>query len=588
MNNNTQESKVQLEYINKCTEIVKEKYEKEPAFFIQNAGCQMNSLQTETVAGIVKRMGYKEVFKEEDADVVIYNTCTVRENANLKIYGHLGHLKSIKKKKPEMKIVLFGCMMQEPEVIEKIHKDYSFVDLVFGTHNFHKFPELFYRSLNTERQIIDVWKESDEIVEGMPADRKYSFKTGVNIMFGCNNFCSYCIVPYVRGREKSREPEAIVEEIKALVADGVTEVMLLGQNVNSYGKTLEHPVTFAQLLKQVEAIEGLKRIRHTKNIGLQALMQACNVQPENISAYHFGYVLGPCVNATGRLDTARHALRLFETGQETEAEEIARDLVDLNQERKELTLQGVEMAKKLCEEGGYENDPVLVLFLPDVHESIAGLIAGRIREMYNRPVFVLTRGEEGVKGSGRSTENYSMYENMCGCVELFTKFGGHPMAAGLSLPEENVEKFRRKINENCPLTVEEVCPDIHIDMAMPVGYASTELVHQFALLEPFGKDNPSPLFADRNLSISRMWLIGKNRNVLRMSVLSEYGQPVPVIFFGDVETLFAYFTEKFGQEEVENALHGRKNRILFSMVYTAKIDFYQGNENLQLEMKYYR
>lgn len=261
MNNNTQESKVQLEYINKCTEIVKEKYEKEPAFYIQNAGCQMNSLQTETVAGIVKRMGYKEVFREEEADVVIYNTCAVRENANLKIYGHLGHLKGIKKKKPEMKIVLFGCMMQEPEVIEKIHKDYSFVDLVFGTHNFHKFPELFYRSLNTEGQIIDVWKESDEIVEGMPADRKYSFKTGVNIMFGCNNFCSYCIVPYVRGREKSREPEAIVEEIKALVADGVTEVMLLGQNVNSYGKTLEHPVTFAQLLKQVEAIEGLKRIR---------------------------------------------------------------------------------------------------------------------------------------------------------------------------------------------------------------------------------------------------------------------------------------------------------------------------------------
>ena len=170
-------------------------------------------------------------------------------------------MKSIKKQKKEMKIVLFGCMMQEPEVIEKIHKDYSFVDLVFGTHNFHKFPELFYRSLNTEGQIIDVWKESDEIVEGMPADRKYSFKTGVNIMFGCNNFCSYCIVPYVRGREKSREPEAILQEIRELVADGVTEVMLLGQNVNSYGKTLENPITFAQLLQQVEEIEGLKRIR---------------------------------------------------------------------------------------------------------------------------------------------------------------------------------------------------------------------------------------------------------------------------------------------------------------------------------------
>ena len=258
---NTQESKVQLEYISKCTDLVKEKYDRQPCFFIQNAGCQMNSLQTDTVAGIVKRMGYKEVEKEENADVVIYNTCTVRENANLKIYGHLGHLKSIKRHKPDMKIVLFGCMMQEPEVIEKIHKDYSFVDLVFGTHNFHKFPELFYRSLNTEGQIIDVWKESDEIVEGMPSDRKYSFKTGVNIMFGCNNFCSYCIVPYVRGREKSREPEDIIEEITGLVADGGTEVMLLGQNVNSYGKTLEHPVTFARLLQRVEEIEGLKRIR---------------------------------------------------------------------------------------------------------------------------------------------------------------------------------------------------------------------------------------------------------------------------------------------------------------------------------------
>ena len=258
---NTQESKIQLEYIEKCKELVGARYDHQPAFFIQNAGCQMNSLQTETVAGIVKKMGYEEVSREEDADVVIYNTCTVRENANLKIYGHLGHLKSIKKHKKEMKIVLFGCMMQEPEVIEKIHKDYSFVDLVFGTHNFHKFPELFYRSLNTEGQIIDVWKDSDEIVEGMPADRKYSFKTGVNIMFGCNNFCSYCIVPYVRGREKSREPEAILQEIRELVADGVTEVMLLGQNVNSYGKTLENPITFAQLLQQVEEIEGLKRIR---------------------------------------------------------------------------------------------------------------------------------------------------------------------------------------------------------------------------------------------------------------------------------------------------------------------------------------
>ena len=240
---------------------MKEKYKKAPAFFIQNAGCQMNSLQTDTVAGIVKRMGYTEVSREEDADVVIYNTCTVRENANLKIYGHLGHLKSIKKKNPELKIVLFGCMMQEPEVIEKIHKEYSFVDLVFGTHNFHKFPELFYRSLNTEGQIIDVWKESDEIVEGMPSDRKYSFKTGVNIMFGCNNFCSYCIVPYVRGRERSRKPEKILEEIRALAADGCREIMLLGQNVNSYGRNLEEDINFPELLRRIDALDGDFRVR---------------------------------------------------------------------------------------------------------------------------------------------------------------------------------------------------------------------------------------------------------------------------------------------------------------------------------------
>ena len=221
----------------------------------------MNSLQTETVAGMALKMGCVRVEKEEDADLVIYNTCTVRENANQKIYGHLGFLKSIKKKRPDMKIVLFGCMMQEPHVVEKIRSDYPFVDLVFGTHNIHKFPELFYHALETDSQIIDIWEDSAEIVEGLPADRKYAFKTGVNIMFGCNNFCSYCIVPYVRGREKSREPQAIIREIEELVQNGVTEVMLLGQNVNSYGKTLDMPVTFAELLREVDRIPGLRRIR---------------------------------------------------------------------------------------------------------------------------------------------------------------------------------------------------------------------------------------------------------------------------------------------------------------------------------------
>lgn len=229
-------------------------------YCLQTFGCQMNEKQSEVVAGIMDEIGFKRQ-ETEDADVVIYNTCTVRENANLKVYGRLGKLHSLKKSNPDMKIALFGCMMQEKQVVDKIQKDYPFVNLVFGTHNIFKFAELFYEMENRDSQLIDIWEGTDKIVEELPTERNYSFKSGVNIMFGCNNFCSYCIVPYVRGRERSREPEAIVKEIEALVADGVTEVMLLGQNVNSYGKTLEHPVTFAQLLEMLEDVEGLKRIR---------------------------------------------------------------------------------------------------------------------------------------------------------------------------------------------------------------------------------------------------------------------------------------------------------------------------------------
>ena len=223
-------------------------------------GCQMNEKQSEAVAGIMDEIGYVRQ-ENEEADVVIYNTCTVRENANLKVYGRLGHLHSLKNKNPDMKIILFGCMMQEAHVVEKIKKTYSFVNLVFGTHNIFKFAELFYEMLLSDMQLIDIWEGTDQIVEDLPTERNYTFKSGVNIMFGCNNFCSYCIVPYVRGRERSRKPEAIIKEIKNLVADGVSEVMLLGQNVNSYGKTLETPVTFAQLLTMLEDIEGLRRIR---------------------------------------------------------------------------------------------------------------------------------------------------------------------------------------------------------------------------------------------------------------------------------------------------------------------------------------
>ena len=230
-------------------------------FCVTTFGCQMNARDSEKLVGILEQIGYVEEANEDKADFVIYNTCTVRENANLRVYGRLGQLKKAKSKNPHMMIGLCGCMMQEPEVIEKLKKQYKYVDVIFGTHNIFKFAELLAIRLESERMVIDIWKDTDKIVEDLPNERKFSFKTGVNIMFGCNNFCSYCIVPYVRGRERSRDPKAIIREIERFVADGVVEVMLLGQNVNSYGKTLEEPMTFAQLLQEIEKIEGLERIR---------------------------------------------------------------------------------------------------------------------------------------------------------------------------------------------------------------------------------------------------------------------------------------------------------------------------------------
>ena len=268
----------QYYFIKKCREIVKKKSEElgRPLYACSVCmGCQMNARDSEKLAGVLVQAGYRLTESEEDADFVIYNTCTVRDNANQRVYGRLGYLNSMKKKKPHMKIALCGCMMQEETVIEKLKKSYRFVDLVFGTHNLFKFAELLvtmFENASVEdgadskkpgrgTMIIDIWKETDRIVEELPVSRKYPYKSGINIMFGCNNFCSYCIVPYVRGRERSREPKDILREIKQLAADGVVEIMLLGQNVNSYGKNLEQPVTFAQLLREVEQIDGIRRIR---------------------------------------------------------------------------------------------------------------------------------------------------------------------------------------------------------------------------------------------------------------------------------------------------------------------------------------
>lgn len=259
----TNETEKQKYYIDKCRELIKHKeneYGRKLTACVVTFGCQMNFKDSEKLMGILSQIGYEET-EDEHADLVLYNTCTVRENANLKIYGRLGYLSKIKEKNPDMIIGLCGCMMQEEHVVEKLNKSYKFVDLIFGTHNVFLLAELLYERLISGHKVEDIWEGTTEVVEDLPAVRKYSFKSGVNIMYGCNNFCSYCIVPYVRGRERSRNPEDIVEEVKELVANGVVEVMLLGQNVNSYGKTLENPISFAKLLEKVEKVEGLKRIR---------------------------------------------------------------------------------------------------------------------------------------------------------------------------------------------------------------------------------------------------------------------------------------------------------------------------------------
>ena len=259
----TEEPERQYYFMKKCREIVKKKSEelgRPLTCYLKSFGCQMNAKDSEKLIGILENIGF-EMIGDESADLVFYNTCTVRDNANQRVYGRLGFVHNMKKKNPHKKIALCGCMMQEPSVIEKIQKSYRFVDLIFGTHNIYKFAELIVAMYSSDSMIIDIWKDTDKIVEDLPAERKYAFKSGVNIMYGCNNFCSYCIVPYVRGRERSREPKDIIREIEKLVSEGVVEVMLLGQNVNSYGKTLEESMSFAPLLQEVEKIDGLERIR---------------------------------------------------------------------------------------------------------------------------------------------------------------------------------------------------------------------------------------------------------------------------------------------------------------------------------------
>lgn len=317
--------------------------------------------------------------------------------------------------------------------------------------------------------------------------------------------------------------------------------------------------------------EGLRRLKNTKNKGLQELIRANALEDARITAYHIGFVLGPCINASGRLDTAARSLALLNAQTKEEAAKLAGDLTALNQSRKALTEKGKEEAIQLIETTELKNDRVLVVYLPDCHESLAGIIAGRIREKYHKPAFVLTKGEKSAKGSGRSIESYSMYEELVKCADLMVQFGGHPMAAGLSIEEENIEKFRRQLNENCTLTEEDLRPKVLIDVPMPVSYITKELIEQISLLEPFGKGNTKPIFAQKGLRVLDSSIIGKNKNVVKLKLLDPQGVTMEGIYFGEAED-FANFI---------------RQKDTISVTYYPEINRFRGRESLQIIIQNY-
>lgn len=333
--------------------------------------------------------------------------------------------------------------------------------------------------------------------------------------------------------------------------------------------------------------QGLVRMRRTENKGLAHLMDVTGIHRERLSAYHLGFIIGPCLNAGGRLRTAKLSLNLLLSRTEEEAEALALELKALNEQRKGMTTAGEEEAIAQIENSDLKEDKILIPFLPDCHESLAGIIAGRLKERYNRPTIVLTRSKGGLKGSGRSIEPYSMFEELQICKDLLSSFGGHPMAAGLSLPEENLEPFRRRLNEASRLTEEDFHRTIRIDVPMPIHYIDEKLVEELEILEPCGNGNPKPEFAEAHFALLGARIMGKNQNVLKLRVENREHCRMDALYFGDLEAFFAFLTEEFGAEEVKKLKMGRKNGIDVAFIYYPEINEYEGRRSLQISIQHY-
>ena len=404
--------------------------------------------------------------------------------------------------------------------------------------------EIPYREENGERKVI--LPPADAILNPKQYDCPYPNK----------NLCGAVVAfKYITALyERFNIPEKELEDYYELAA-----IATVGDVMDLQGEN------------RILVKEGLRRLKNTQNKGLQELIRANALEDTKITAYHIGFVLGPCINASGRLDTAARSLALLNAQTKEEAAKLAGDLTALNQSRKALTEKGKEEAIQLIETTELKNDRVLVVYLPDCHESLAGIIAGRIREKYHKPAFVLTKGEKSAKGSGRSIESYSMYEELVKCADLMVQFGGHPMAAGLSIEEKNIEKFRRQLNENCTLTEEDLRPKVVIDVPMPVSYITKELVEQISLLEPFGKGNTKPIFAQKGLRVLDSNIIGKNKNVVKLKLLDPQGVTMEGIYFGEAEDFVNFIRER--------------NSI--SVTYYPEINRFRGRESLQIIIQNY-
>ena len=409
--------------------------------------------------------------------------------------------------------------------------------------------EVPYLEENGEKKYL--LPPADAVVDPHRADCEYPFK-GL-----CGAAVAYKLVEVLYRVSGKSEQE--VEHLQERLMENVA-IATIGDVMDLVGEN------------RVFVKKGLELLKTTKNEGLHALMQCTGVDTANLNTYHIGFVIGPCINAGGRLDTAKRALELLNASNRREAVTLAADLKELNDSRKEMTEEGVEEAVRQIESSSWKDDQVLVVYLPECHESIAGIIAGRIKERYYRPTFVLTKGETGVKGSGRSIEAYDMFAEMSRCRELFTKFGGHKLAAGLSLEEEKVEVFRKRINELADLTEEDLQMKVSIDMRLPFPYINEELIHELKILEPFGKGNGKPLFAESKLRVIQPRIFGKNRNVLKCRLEDQQGNQMEAVYFG----------------EVEDCLRQMEKKQIMSFIYYPSINEYMGRRTIQLTIVNYQ